>query len=375
MVQLDALRAFAVLGVLAQHFVPVTEKILPLGSMGVRLFFVLSGFLITGILLKCREDSELPGQSKGFSLRRFYARRFLRIFPVYYLVLIVTAIINIRPSREAFFWNVTYLTNVYLSIRGGTHGPISHFWSLAVEEQFYLVWPWLILFIPFRWLPTTVVLTILVGPLFRLAGVIEGGNLFPFVHLPFGCLDSLGAGALLAILSDRSTGNASARRVFSNVGLFAGLPLCILLQVLHWLDVPGHFPWMFVLQDFFMALAFAWLVAGAARGFGGVAGSLLKLKPLLYIGTISYGIYVYHMFMLIVVPRACQYIGVSLANPVLYAVILTTVSIAIAASSWHFFEKPINDLKRYFPYRREKGASSRQGDLAVGASSGAGVSG
>jgi peptidoglycan/LPS O-acetylase OafA/YrhL len=80
------------------------------------------------------------------------------------------------------------------------------------------------------------------------------------------------------------------------------------------------------------------------------------------------------MFMLIVVPRACQYVGISLANPAVYAVILTGVSLAIAAASWHFFEKPINDLKRHFPYRREQD-TSRRGSLAVGASSGAGVGG
>src|SRR6478735_4517700 len=128
--QLDGLRAIAVGCVMAFHFIPGVEQIAPLGSIGVRLFFVLSGFLITRILLASRE------QDLATATKSFYIRRSLRIFPVFYLVLAITWAMNIGPVRSTIGWHVTYLTNAYLFDRGSWHGSISHLWSLAVEEQF-----------------------------------------------------------------------------------------------------------------------------------------------------------------------------------------------------------------------------------------------
>lgn len=149
MKQLDGLRAIAVLSVLYYHFY---SNALPFGIMGVRLFFVLSGFLITGILLQCRRLAETGGQSSLFTLRRFYIRRFLRIFPLFYLVLLVSAVINLQGFRDGLWWHAAYLSNVYFAA-GGNAGATIHFWSLSVEEQFYLIWPWLILYVPRAWLP------------------------------------------------------------------------------------------------------------------------------------------------------------------------------------------------------------------------------
>src|SRR5262249_50802311 len=95
MVQLDSLRAIAVSGVMVHHFLPMSIKIAPFGAMGVKLFFVLSGFLITGILLNCKRLIETTDQSLRFTVGRFYTRRFLRIFPLFYFALIITAIINV----------------------------------------------------------------------------------------------------------------------------------------------------------------------------------------------------------------------------------------------------------------------------------------
>src|SRR5262245_37077801 len=137
------------------------------GATGVDLFFVLSGFLITGILLACRRPLEDGLQSVGFTARRFYARRFLRIFPLYYAVLALASVaLTLEPAILASLW--TYTFNLVGAWKGALSGRlISHFWSLAVEEQFYLVWPWVILLVPRRALVPLVCATIAVGPLSR----------------------------------------------------------------------------------------------------------------------------------------------------------------------------------------------------------------
>src|SRR3990172_5011715 len=118
--QLDSLRALAVGGVLYAHFVPAGHPlaalhVLPWGALGVQLFFVLSGLLITGILLACKRGIESGRQSLGFSLRRFYARRTLRIFPAYYLTLALTTATLWPVVRETLPWHVAYASNFYLA--------------------------------------------------------------------------------------------------------------------------------------------------------------------------------------------------------------------------------------------------------------------
>lgn len=119
MKQLDGLRALAVFAVLWTHYVPPALWPLGLnpGHFGVQLFFVLSGFLITGILLQERSATLSGPQTMVTALRQFYLRRFLRIFPLFYAVLLVAFLVNIPLVRESLPWHVFYLSNVYLSLR------------------------------------------------------------------------------------------------------------------------------------------------------------------------------------------------------------------------------------------------------------------
>jgi peptidoglycan/LPS O-acetylase OafA/YrhL len=230
MKQLDGLRALAVLFTLAAHFLPTDQPgwdVLPWGQWGVRLFFVLSGFLITSILLRLR-----PAESGGetwFPIRQFYVRRFLRIFPVFYATLLVTAVLNIKPVRSTFFWHLTYLSNIYFARLGAFNGPVTHFWSLAVEEQFYLFWPWLMVFLPARALRPAIAITILLGPLTRLAGYLAGYNSVSYGMFTTSCLDTLGAGALLALLADARFGDRVLKEKFLAWSLRVGLVSSIAL--------------------------------------------------------------------------------------------------------------------------------------------------
>src|SRR5580700_2271175 len=114
--ELDSLRVLAVLSVMSLHWLPMNNPINKLQGeavWGVYLFFVLSGFLITRILVRCRENIGRDGITAGFSLRQFYARRFLRIFPIYYFVVIVAAAMNVNGVRASLPWHVVYLSNFY----------------------------------------------------------------------------------------------------------------------------------------------------------------------------------------------------------------------------------------------------------------------
>jgi peptidoglycan/LPS O-acetylase OafA/YrhL len=344
MKQLDGLRAFAVVFTMITHYTLLTGSLLgliPFGQMGVRLFFVLSGFLITGILLRTRAEDELGG-----ALRIFYCRRFLRIFPVYYVTLAVTALVNIRPVRQTFFWHLAYLSNFYIAWRNLPASPVSHFWSLAVEEQFYLIWPALMLFLPRRHLLKVMIAAVCIGPFTRFIG--------PVIHFnaagigPFAFFDTLGMGAILAYLWDKETGNAAVARQFSRIALWIGLPAYLLLLVAQYYAPkwPGFDVW----SDFALAFLFVWLVSRAAYAFTGPVGALLEWKPINYLGRISYGVYVLHAFMPVVLFYVLRWTHLSIDSQLIHFLVLSAMSIAAASVSWFFLERPINNLKRYFEY-------------------------
>eukprot|EP01136_Pigoraptor_vietnamica_P044419 Opistho-1_new@21151 len=151
---LDVLRAFAVCFVIIAHWGPskfrseiltfIFQKIIPDGLFGVDLFFVLSGFLITSILLNAKDNAN---GNRMTIIKSFYIRRALRIFPIYYLLIAIVYLLNDQSVKDHLIYYLSYTSN-FLTFKLRDWGSISHTWSLAVEEQFYLIWPWIIIFIP-----------------------------------------------------------------------------------------------------------------------------------------------------------------------------------------------------------------------------------
>ncbi len=352
--QLDSLRALAVGGVLYAHLVPGAHPLaalhlLPWGALGVQLFFVLSGFLITGILLTLKAEIEAGRQSLGFSLRCFFARRFLRIFPVYYLTLALTAATFWPVVRETLPWHLGYASNFYLAGLGAWRDPISPLWTLSVEEQFYLLWPPVVLLVPRRILLRVVLGVVAAAPLFRMATWLAGEpDLWRVVLLP-SCMDALGLGALLACLRD-DTGFEGARRALARTGLLVAFPIYAMLIQLG--AARGGAPLdARIAEGTLSALFCFWAVDGAVRGFGGLAGRALDARVLRSLGRISYAIYLFHPFA----PRLLAEIaGPGRFEPGSHATILAQVSltVALAALSWRYVESPINALKERFPYRQ-----------------------
>jgi peptidoglycan/LPS O-acetylase OafA/YrhL len=328
---------------------------LSFGALGVRLFFVLSGFLITGILLECRNTAEKEGMPLMFFIRQFYARRFLRIFPIYYLTVIVALLANIPDAREIWVWLITYSTNIYITITNEWVGRVGHFWTLAVEEQFYLFWPWIILFVPRKRLLPILLFFISLGPIYRAFAykmypfnIWEGD--FKAATFTLGSMDSLVIGALLALLWNSDIPKLALQRYLTRLVLPIGLisyTICLLLY--HYGIKPSM---IFVVGDFSTALIFAWLVSAAAIGFRGMTGRILEFPVLIYLGKITYGIYVYHNLTPLILVPVFESMGVTLRVPGLLNFILSSLlTIFIAIPSWHLIELPINKLKRYFEYK------------------------
>jgi len=348
MPQLDSLRALAVFAVLIHHWAPGFLGFHPWGDLGVRCFFVLSGFLITGILLRARTTVESGRSSVGWQLRQFYIRRSLRIFPIYYLTLIGGVFLGMHVLRETFWWHAGYGSNIYFALRGKWQGYLSHLWSLSVEEQFYLIWPALMFFVPRHRLLHVFGVCIAGGVLTRaLLAVILGADHLSLTVLLPSCLDSLVMGALLAwSFAQRALVPSSIslgfHRLFpATTVLFLGRCLLDVFQV-------GK-PYLAILGPLVDAGFFAGVVARCADGLPGLAGRVLNLSALQYFGRISYGLYLYHLFASYIASMFAQKLGWSVPGPGLAQFALFFLMTLIAAVlSARFIERPFNQCKRYF---------------------------
>jgi peptidoglycan/LPS O-acetylase OafA/YrhL len=350
--QLDGLRAVAVLLVCWHHWMPKRFHLgIHWGSTGVDLFFVLSGFLITGILLACRRPIEAGKQGVLFTAKRFYARRFLRIFPLYYAVLALATVgLSLEPGILVSLW--TYTFNLVGAWRGALSGTlVSHFWSLAVEEQFYLLWPWVILLVPRPALAPVVCATLAIGPLSRWL-LFRAGAPFDVLRMVTpSCLDLLAAGGLCALLAERAgVAEALRRPLVRSFGLLgAGL-----LAWGAWIQARGPGPEGASALDVLVVYSrwpfFAWLVLAAARGFAGPLGALLSSRPLAFVGQVSYGVYVFHAFALLL-----DRVGLAGLPPLARFPAYLAATLAVSWLSWTLFESRLNALKDRFPYEAPEG--------------------
>lgn len=344
---LDGLRCFSIVAVVWHHTASrfFSVPLLHQGNRGVELFFVISGFLITTLLLRERE------KYGEISLRLFYTRRILRIFPLYYTVVLVYVLLVYlseasSPFGQQFFANLpyflTYTSNWFVPL--GDARVIFYFaWSLATEEQFYLVWPWVERFIKGR------------GPIYVIAGLV-GLNL----AMSFGLLDNwirvgsllyviLGSiylpiclGVLLAHLLHSPRGYRAAARVIGRRWSSAAA-LCLLVAlaaVMHRVGV-----WGIIWVDVAMAL----LVGSCVVREDHVLAGLLSWRPLAWIGMTSYGVYLTHMLAANLVRRFMHLVSVS-SWLMEFALTLALASL-FASISFRYYESFFLRLKEYFSRR------------------------
>jgi peptidoglycan/LPS O-acetylase OafA/YrhL len=363
---LDGLRAVAFILVFFIH----TNFIL-VGWTGVLLFFVLSGFLITGILIDMKE--KLPTNAYFI---KFYGRRFLRIFPLYYFYLFLMLgvayglySIGYRPNRMLEYFQqvpyaLTYIYDFFCASKWYKDSVfINHFWSLSVEEQFYIFWPLIILLTPKSAYKKLFIAAILGGPILRMGlSYIYNHHTFSFLgsdpasgiySLPFSHIDAFGLGAYISQYRI-----PRARQQFWLL-LIAVPVIGFISQYLAtgsfgYVSALGfQFPiangykqvWGYSLLNYFFAVT----IYAVARE--GLFNRFLELGWMKYLGKISYGLYVYHFVLIYFAGRINDFVPLSYEqNQVVSAIPAFAATVLVAALSYKYIEQPILNLKdKYFP--------------------------
>jgi peptidoglycan/LPS O-acetylase OafA/YrhL len=335
--QLDGIRGAAILLVIIHNqsgeFPSLhLQRLFANGWMGVDLFFVLSGFLITGILVDTK-------QSEGY-FKNFYARRCLRIWPLYYsLIFFMFVVIPfLRPSeahavfeRSSPWWAYPlFLQNFLIPIPSEAIGPLGVTWSLAIEEQFYLVWPLVLRYCSYAQVRRIAISVLCLSPVLRFYLSFHDVNLY---SNPFCRLDGLMAGALLAVVVRSDNFLPSKFIGVAWISLFIAAPLAFLTEALgaRWIV----FSLTMVASASFVYLALfsrqEWLQRALTNRF------------MVYTGTISYGLYLLHK-----IPFDAAKEFLVDQYPLLLMPTLLVASYGAAALSWHLLEKPCLRLKRFF---------------------------
>jgi peptidoglycan/LPS O-acetylase OafA/YrhL len=365
---LDGVRGVAILLVLVYHLAlygapPATSAggrllhaIAGVGWVGVDLFFVLSGFLITGILHDAKAGEHY--------FRNFYVRRALRIFPLYFGVLAVVCGVLPRlipqhdglrslVAQSAWYWS--YATNVLIAREGWpAFVALAHFWSLAVEEQFYLVWPVIVLLLGHRTLIVLCVALLVAAPLVRM-GLLwtTGRDAAAFVLMP-ARMDALGAGALVALVARTPGGLEPLVRPARVVGGACAGALVIIALARHGLGVEDTL--VQVVGYSLLALLFASFLVLALTAARGSPTAVFRLRGLRALGRYSYAIYVFHHPLLIFVPPTVL-VGLVAGWPhatlwahALYMLAVVALTLGLARLSWQLLEQPMLRWKDRFPY-------------------------
>jgi peptidoglycan/LPS O-acetylase OafA/YrhL len=369
-VQLDGLRGLAILLVIVYHFALPhvgfhSEHASPLlrlaegGWMGVDLFFVLSGFLITGILVETKTNTHY--------FRNFLARRFLRIWPLYYLSLF--ALIVVLPhilsgaapelrsmqAKQAWFW--LYGANwLFASESGFGQTSAGYFWSLAVEEQFYLIWPFVVYQLSERALLRTSLVLLCMSLVLRLVLANFGVNTNALYTMTFTHLDGLAVGSAIAVAMRSPALEARVQRFMPAAALAALLGLVAVRiadrDLLFWSRYMATYGYTLIV------LLFGSLLVYVLRGESVFhTHKLLSSAFMTRAGKYSYALYMVHVPVASLVFPATMRALAGVQEAIGYeAVYLVCVAVSFAASwalavaSWHLVEKRILSLKRFFTY-------------------------
>ena len=360
--QFDGLRAVAVLMVIVSHWFPnLSINKIGLGAIGVDIFFVLSGFLISRILIteKIKYENSPNNYSRLNAIKNFIIRRSLRIFPVYYLLLFLLIFFNKflpNPIAQDWPWYFLYIQNILFYInQSWPGGKLSHLWSLAVEEQFYLIWPWVILFISQKWLFKVIVFFFFIGiaSVYFLSILNKGYN---FDLLTSSFLQTFSAGGILAYFHIYNKHSFSK---YNKVFMFLGLLACFHFIFINFGLLESVIDSRTIISIITVGLISLILVNSEAIYLRYILGN----NPIVFIGKISYGIYLFHNFIPLLLNSFLHFMAKhSLVFSLLkyntnlyeqgdyFYIICFVILFFLAIISFFLFESPINRVKKYFNY-------------------------
>jgi peptidoglycan/LPS O-acetylase OafA/YrhL len=346
----DGLRALALVYVFLQHYTALGRDYAT-GGYGVWLFFCLSGFLIVRILVGERRRIEGGLQTRAGGLRRFFWRRTLRIFPIYYLVLGLFSLLGALHlvhdwTSRAAPWHFTYLSNIYFGfVEGRWVGRFGHFWSLAIEEQFYLVAAPLLLLSPSRWAKGVCAAVILAALTCDLLLRSErASDMIVYVH-PLTNFGALAFGGLVGL-------SAPSRPRSGALAWPAGLALLAVPIFIYGFDkLPPFDPLTASLVSagpFWAATLLSCLaLAGIYLNQESWLVRALEWRPIAYFGKVSYGFYLYHNLLpRRLVGRLAAQAGWDLRPPEgVEALVAFAIALGLAALSWTLIEAPLLRFK------------------------------
>ena len=324
--QIDGLRAIAILMVFAAHAFAI-----PLSWMGVDLFFVLSGYLITGILLRLKENRT----SGGSYWRSFYFRRIRRILPPYIGFLVVLSFVFRVPWARIWYWYIFFAPNIPLALGKVVVAGMGPLWSLGVEEQFYFVWPWLVLACSREALRRVVLAIIVISPLLRAISTPLFSTHFPIYSLTIFRADTLAIGAFIAVATtgDPQWIGRHWRAALSSSAL--ALALLMGFSFLPSFRAGSNSIFFNSAAYSFSAIFFGSILICALGARPRFLHTFLTTRLLRYLGLISYTFYLYHEAVLL---KVGQYVH---SSPILIALVAFVVTFLISLLSWHLIEAPI----------------------------------
>jgi peptidoglycan/LPS O-acetylase OafA/YrhL len=345
-VQLDGLRAIAMLAICWDHWCPVGwPRVFPF-EVFLFFFLVLTGYLITGSLLRERDRGEARGGAwKTAALRNYQIRRGLRILAPYYAALALAWLVRAPDVTGAGMpWYLFHLSNIHMAFLGYWPQGTNHFWSLAIQQQFYLIWPFVIWFLPRKWLLAAILVFSALGPLSRMFH----DSFVPWCAWPqvltWAAFDYFGIGGLLALAVHRGMSLESpGLRCLSMVAL-AGYLAVFGAHALGWPTFGLR-----AFQQTLLAVALCGLIVASSVGFSGVASKLLEHPLLQRIGALSYGVYLFHNLAPLVVGKIFWFLWSapfeSGLGALLKVAVFAVVTWGLTLASWRWIEQPLQGVR------------------------------
>jgi peptidoglycan/LPS O-acetylase OafA/YrhL len=343
--QLDGLRAVAMVAICWDHWSPRSwPRFFPY-EIFLFFFLVLTGYLITGSLLRERERKETRGGTwKLEALKTYQIRRGLRILAPYYAAIVLAWLVWAPDMHGAFAWYFFHLSNIHMAMLGQWPSGTNHFWSLAIQQQFYLIWPFVIWFLPRKLLAPAILIFAAMGPVSRYCHDL----LLPWFAWPevltWSAFDYFGLGGLLALAVHRGMSLESpVLRWLAPIGL-AGY---VAIFGSHALGLPTY--GLRPAQQTFLSVALCGFIAAGSVGFRGPVGRFLVNPQLQRIGQVSYGIYLFHNIAPLVAGKIVGFLWFGWFDGVFGEIIripiFAAVTWGLTMASWRWIESPLQNVR------------------------------